>query len=110
MFFWPGTHTGPNAYGRRHFARYAADDCVVLCIPTAALVTANPPPGPRLEVCRHNFGSPRCTTGRKSPRGPRTIVGLEDFDGTAGEVVEVTFLGRVNLPVDDMRVARVGEV
>src|SRR5438093_435883 len=34
VFFWPGSQSGPNAYGQRHFARYASEDPAILRIST----------------------------------------------------------------------------
>jgi hypothetical protein len=94
VFFWPGDEKGPIKHGLRHFSRYAHEDAVVLRIPTMALFEANPAP----KFCRYNSGSPRCSGGRHSPRGPGTFVAADAVDFRRGEVVEVTFESRVVLP------------
>lgn len=98
VFFWPGSEAGPIESGRRHFQRYGEEDCRVLVIPTESMFRANP--GTRAEFCRFNSGSPRWTGGRASPRGKRTFRRAFEFDGTASDVVEVTWVGRVALPPD----------
>ena len=105
VFFWPGDLDGPIDYGVRHFERYAGEACSVLVVPTAELLASNADRTP--QVCRYNSGSPRCTGGRGSPRGPQTFVQAESFAGTPGTVREVTFTERVILPkstrVTDLR-------
>lgn len=97
VYFWPGTADGPNAYGRRHFARYAKiEDAAVLRIPTASLLAANPTLTPHASA--YNSGSPRCSGGRKSPRGPDTFQPFSAFPHTPGKVVELSFAAPVNLP------------
>ncbi|MEO1716406.1 MAG: hypothetical protein AAFR76_04775 [Planctomycetota bacterium] len=100
VFFWPGTANRPIAHGRRHFKRYSADDVVVLAIDTQALFASNSTLPPRF--CRYNSGSPRCSGGRGSPRGPRTFLAAEEFHQRPSDVVEVTFRGAVRL--DDCEV------
>lgn len=96
VFFWPGTLAGPNAYGRRHFARYANErpSPGLLRIDTAALFDMNPD----VEFCRYNSGSPRCSAGKRSPRGPGTFVSAASFPHPPSAVVEVTFRHQVQLP------------
>ncbi len=96
VFFWPGTVVGPTDYGVRHFHRYVAESPVILRVPTVELLEANPSLMPMF--CRYNSGSPRCTSGRKSPRGKGTFVNNTSFDGSPSEVVELTFEGTVVLP------------
>jgi hypothetical protein len=101
VFFWPGTAPGPIDYGLRHFARYTAHptyESVILRVPTAALLRANPDRPPLF--CPYNSGSPRFSSGRASPRGPDTFLPADRFPGPAGRVVEVTFLDQVDLPDD----------
>ena len=100
VFFWPGTANRPIAHGHRHFKRYSADDVVVLAIDTQALFASNSTLPPRF--CRYNSGSPRCSGGRGSPRGPRTFLAAEEFHQRPSDVVEVTFRGAVRL--DDCEV------
>jgi hypothetical protein len=87
---------GPNDYGRRHFSRYEAERPRVLRVPFVAVVAMNPDSSP--FVCRFNSGSPRCSGGRKSPRGPRTFIATTDFGRAPSDVVELTFLDGVALP------------
>ena len=96
VFFWPGTVDGPIAYGQRHFERYADDQPVILRVSTANLFNANNGASP--FYCRYNSGSPRCSKGLGSPRGPDTFVTAASANFTAGKAVEVTFLGQVTLP------------
>lgn len=97
VYFWPGTADGPNDYGRRHFARYAKiEDAVVLRIPTASLLAANPTLTPHASA--YNSGSPRCSGGRKSPRGPDTFQPFPAFPYTPGKVIELTFNAPVTVP------------
>ncbi len=101
VFFWPGTETGPIGYGKRHFERYAEEDHVVLVLKTDEMFSAQADSEPRF--CRFNSGSPRCTGGQPSPRGPDTFVLARDFADTPSSVVEVTFRGSVSLPKGDLR-------
>jgi hypothetical protein len=97
VYFWPGTAEGPNDYGRRHLARYAKiEDAAVLRIPTASLLAANPTLTPHASA--YNSGSPRCSGGRKSPRGPDTFLPFANFPHTPGKVIELTFKAPVSLP------------
>jgi hypothetical protein len=105
VFFWPGDDR-PNDYGRRHFARYRDQDCRVLVFSTRGLLAANRDLPPRL--CRFNSGSPRCTGGRRSPRGPDLFQLVDEYGGTAATVVEVVFRGEVRLP-DHFQVQEPGE-
>lgn len=95
VFFWPGTASGPIAYGLRHFQRYAGDDTAVLSFDTRAVFAANLKPGPRF--CKYNSGSPRCSKGRGSPRGPDTFLDARAFPHNPSEVIEVTFPSIVSL-------------
>jgi len=107
VYFWPGTTAGPIASGVNHFTRYAVkerEDCVVLVIPSASLLAANPTLPPLFSRC--NSGSPRHNPkSGKQPRGPHTFRPAEQFEGTARDIVEVTFAGPVRLP-KDMRVTK----
>ena len=95
VFFWPGTATGPNAYGERHASRYADEDVVFLRVPTADLIASN---ARRARVCRYNSGSPRCSGGLPSPRGPDTFVPLASSALRPAAVVELVFFGEAALP------------
>lgn len=96
VFFWPGNHNGPISYGERHFERYVDEHPVIVRIPTEDLFASNSTAEP--TFCRYNSGSPRCSQGVGSPRGPRTFLSCASADFTAGKVVEVTFVQNVELP------------
>jgi hypothetical protein len=98
VFFWPGTEAGPIIYGVRHFARYEGERPLILRVGLQSLVSENPSAEPL--YCKYNSGSPRCSHGKKSPRGPDTFLSSARFDGTPGQVVEVTFDVPVLLPAD----------
>src|SRR5262249_9745681 len=96
IFFWPGTAMGPISYGVRHFERYEGEKPVILRIHLDTLLKRNPDAIPR--YCRYNSGSPRCSNGKKSPRGPDTFVLAAEFNETPSKVVEVTFESELALP------------
>jgi hypothetical protein len=98
IFFWPGTAAGPISYGMRHFGAYKKEKPAFLRIDFQALLLANPAATPR--YCKYNSGSPRCSNGVKSSRGPDTFLLAADFDGTPSKVVEVTFDTEIILPPD----------
>src|SRR5439155_7137821 len=70
VFFWPGWHTGPIGYGRRHFERYENESPAILRVPTEKLYAANSDASP--QYCRYNSGLPRCSNGLGRPRGTST--------------------------------------
>jgi hypothetical protein len=92
VFFWPGSQSGPIKRGINHFERYRAERPVILRFPTAALSET------RLRFSRYNSGAPRCSGGRRSPRGGNTYLNAADFSGSASEVVEVVVPERCPLP------------
>ena len=96
VFFWPGKVAGPIDYGERHFDRYINEQPVILRVSTVDLFRANHGVSP--FYCRYNSGSPRCSKGLGSPRGPNTFVTSVNADFTPGKAVEVTFLNQVTLP------------
>jgi hypothetical protein len=96
VFFWPGTSSGPISYGLRHFERYKADKPVILRVQSLALIQANLSVEPL--YCFYNSGSPRCSGGQKSPRGPDTFLKASQFPRRASQVVEITFNGEITLP------------
>ena len=98
IFFWPGSERGPISYGVRHFERYRAERPVILRLNFKSLLEANPGVEPRL--CSYNSGSPRCSNGRKSPRGPNTFIRVSTFEGTPSGVVEITFESPLTIPSD----------
>ena len=104
VYSWPGTDCGPIDYGLRHFSRYISDGVVVLRVPTESTFAenANPP-----LFCRFNSGSPRCSNGKKPPRGPDTFAPAPRFDGGPSKVVEVVFYERMILPADHIEAIEV---
>ena len=90
-----GPH-GPISYGHRHFGRYASDGPALLRLDCAEVFARNRARGP--YFCKYNSGSPRCSRGQKSPRGPDTFLSAEEFSFPESTVVEVTFLDEVQLP------------
>jgi hypothetical protein len=100
VFFWPGTAEGPNRYGQ-NFANFPrTEDVSILRVESAVLFRENSSLTPLF--CRYNSGSPRCSNGRKSPRGPRTFLPSGEFPGTRSEVAELTFRGEIVLPSSTM--------
>ena len=94
MFFWPGTERGPNDYGLRHAARYlgASEDLAFLRVPSGKIVTQS-------ALFSHvNSGSPRCSNGKKSTRGPGTFLPASQFALPPSKVAEVVFETSVGLP------------
>ncbi|MEO8560644.1 MAG: hypothetical protein ABI601_01125 [bacterium] len=98
VFFWPGSDTGPNDYGWRHYGRYETEKPVIVRTTFASLVSTNSELVPLFA--KVNSGSPRWSGGNAPARGSRTFVAANDAAFTAGEVVEVTFQGCVELPGD----------
>ncbi len=96
VFFWPGTREGPIGCGERHLQHYQGEGAAILRMDTALLFLAAGDAQP--EFCRYNSGSPRCTGGRRSPRGPGTFIAAAQAGFRPSEVVEVTFRGRAVLP------------
>jgi len=96
VFFWPGDGNGPISYGMRHYRRYKEENPVILRVPFNELVAENSVCPP--QFCRYNSGSPRCSGGIGSLRGPRTFLHAEDAGFSPGSVVEVAFLNQVALP------------
>lgn len=96
VFFWPGTERGPISYGVRHFKRYEAEQPLILRVQTEELLAENPDVAPLF--CKYNSGSPRCSRGIGSPRGPRTFIAADVAPFHPAACVEVTFAGRVALP------------
>lgn len=98
VFFWPGKAPKPISYGVRHFKHYKREDPVLLRMRFDSLVRQNPIATPLF--CRYNSGSPRCSNGKKPPRGPDTFLAADNFIGTPSSVVEVTFDRQLVLPAD----------
>lgn len=96
VFFWPGRDERPVCSGVRHYQRYKGDEVCVIRVGTKDTFDKNRPAEPRFS--RYNSGSPRCSKGQPSPRGPDTIVPGDRFDGTPCKVVEVAYCEQVALP------------
>jgi hypothetical protein len=96
VFFWPGSESGPNDYGVRHYERYAVEEPIMIRIAFDSLLERNPETTPLF--CRFNSGSPRYSQGRPSPRGPDTFLPASQCIHSPRKVVEVTFLESVVLP------------
>ena len=98
VFFWPGTERRPVCSGVGHYKRYKreGEDVRVIRICTKDTFDENRPAKPRFS--RHNSGSPRPYGGKRSPRGPNTIVPGDQFDRTPWKVVEVAYRKQVALP------------
>lgn len=96
VFFWPGSLRGPVESGRNHFSRYQSEGPVILRAPTWSLLGANARRVP-LFACV-NSGAPRCSRGRRSPRGESTFCDALTFSRTASSVVEVVFRDSVAVP------------
>src|SRR6185295_17449394 len=88
VFFWPGTEFRPISYGIRHFERYRSERPVILRCKSDLLFNT---PGQEPEFCKYNSGSPRCSNGIGSPRGPDTFVPASRAMFSAAKAVEVTF-------------------
>jgi hypothetical protein len=98
VFFWPGTAAGPISYGIRHFERYRNELPSILRITLASLLSVNS--FASAMFCKYNSGSPRCSYGAKSPRGPLTFLSAAEFEGAPSQVVEITFGAELVLPAD----------
>jgi hypothetical protein len=96
VFFWPGEQRGPISYGIRHFEAYRDEQPSILRVRIEHLLSVNPEVTPLF--CRYNSGSPRCSYGKRSPRGPSTFLAAQSFEESPGRVVEVTFLASLALP------------
>ncbi len=96
VFFWPGKEDGPSDYGVRHFQRYQSERPVVIRIRTKDALKGSRRDG--LRLCAYNSGAPRCSAGRKSPRGPETFLPLSEFPHGVSRVVEVVVEHEVELP------------
>jgi hypothetical protein len=92
-FFWPGNDKGPIRHGVRHFERYKNDSPVLLRFLFSSLLSANPHIVP--FFCAYNSGAPRCSNGRRSPRGPETFQPAAEFKSRNHQVVEVSFASDV---------------
>lgn len=91
VFFWPGTASGPISYGVRHFERYKDEQPVVIRVSAEELFGLNADSTPLF--CKYNSGSPRCSGGIGSPRGPATFVAAAAAGFRPPQCVEVTFAG-----------------
>ncbi len=87
VFFWPKF--------KKNFAKRYGDNWLIRCR-LADLEKVNP--GNPARCCRYNSGAPRCSGGRKSPRGPDLFEPLANVPRR--KVVEIVFRGSVSLPND----------
>lgn len=99
VFFWPGRDNWIVGSGRKHFELYSrTEPLFVLRIPLQSLLEQNQ--DQPLFLARCNSGSARYNNGQPVSRGPSTFRQLHDADFRASEVVELSFLHRVALPLD----------
>jgi hypothetical protein len=96
VFFWPGSQTGPNKYGRHLFGAYDPSKQTVLRVSFCDLIEANRRAPP--YFCLFNSGAPRTVAGRKSPRGPDTFLTADAWPASPSKVAEISFLDSVSLP------------
>ena len=96
VFFWPGFEAGPIDYGLRHYLRYEGEPLAILKVATAILFKENEKVSP--GFCKFNSGSPRCSKGLGSARGPDTFICCEKASYTASQAVEVTYRQEALLP------------
>lgn len=97
VYFWPGKDSGPIEHGMRHFKRYQAERPTILRLNTLETFAAN---DVEPTFCKFNSGSPRCSRGKRSPRGRSTFVNHSDASFRATKVVEVSFISTMILPLD----------
>lgn len=93
VFFWSGYPDRPIRPGRRAVDRYRGSDSVIR-VPFLDVVKNHLP-----YFSRCNSGATRMQGGKKVPRGSRTFVLAEDCYFRCSEVVEVTFIESVRLPL-----------
>jgi len=99
VFLWPGTAAAPVSPGRRHFDHYRREDgVVVLRVSLRSLLAANPTSEFFVEKC--NSGAARHNGGRPAERGLNTFCLLRDAYFAPSDVVEFSFIDRVELPPD----------
>ena len=94
VFFWLGDAGGPVTAGRRHFAKYRREPCVVLRFAAADILAANPDRVPEFTRC--NSGAPR--NPKISRRGPDTFFTAEEATCRPGQVQEWTYRDGCVLP------------
>ena len=93
VFFWSGWPDRPVEPGRNAARRYAASDLVIR-VPFAEIAAKHEP-----HFSRCNSGAPRMQHGLSVVRGPATFRPAAEFRYRPADVVEVTFLGGVELPI-----------
>jgi hypothetical protein len=98
VFFWSGWNRGPVVYGVRHFLRYSEEQPRIIRAAFQSLRGINS--AADVRFCKYNSGSPRCNTGRRSPRGPDTFARAKSCSFKPSDVVEVVFKSSVALPED----------
>jgi hypothetical protein len=92
VFFWAGWEDRPIRQGRKAASRYESSD-VLIRVPFSAVTREAEP-----YFSRCNSGATRMQHGKPVPRGPRTFQAATNCGFDLKDVVEVTFLGSVNLP------------
>ncbi len=92
VFFWPGDASRPITAGMNHYARYAHEQPVILRFRVEAGILS------QFRFCRYNSGAPRCSGGRKSPRGSQTYLSADQFQGSASDVKEVVAVEKFSFP------------
>jgi hypothetical protein len=98
IFFWPGWETRMIDYGDRYLEHYSSEMPVVFRVRFRSIRAENPNAEPLF--CKYNSGSPRCSHGQRSPRGPQTFSTAQSADFTPKNVKEVVFRDAVSLPAD----------
>lgn len=92
VFFWSGWHDRPVKPGRNAACRYTTTD-VIIRVPFADVAVAGTP-----QFARCNSGATRMQHGRRVLRGPSTFQPATECMYGATQVVEVTFMGAVEMP------------
>ena len=99
VFFWAGNAGGPIRSGQNHITRYSVESEVfIIRTKLDFLLRANP--NNPIEVTFCNSGSARHNKGRPAYRSPNTFMPLNRATRKAADVVEVTFAGQANLPME----------
>lgn len=110
VFFWAGSDWGPagraRSYGLGHYAVYENERPAILRVSLESVLRENVRAAPLF--CQYNSGAPRCSRGKRAPRGPNTFSTASDFALAGAAVAEVTFRGSIKLPRDTQVGSRFG--
>ena len=99
VFMWAGTEVGPCKSGRNHIQKYKDEGSVfILRVPTRKLIELNGTENLEITFC--NSGSARMNNGQRAKRGRHTFIRLGQAARQPGDIVEITFLGSAQLPVE----------